>query len=80
VVQTAVGLLWIQPDSVVLPREVYTDHALVMSSKYAPRLAQVVPLLIGTKNGEAILQACGKQLVEFTYWWGVPAAQFFLAL
>ena len=80
VLQTALGLMWIEPDSVILPREIYVDHAMVMGQRYAPRVAQLVMLAVGRNNGEAVLKVAGRQLVEWSYWWGVPLLQFGLAL
>lgn len=81
VVQTALGLMWIEPDEIVLPREIFVDHGMVMAQKYAPRVAQLVMVLLGENNGEAVLRSgAGRHLVEFSYWWGIPILQFGLAL
>ena len=72
--------MWIEPDEVILPREIFVDHGMVMAQKYAPRVAQLVMVLLGENNGEVVLKSVGRQLVEFTYWWGVPILQFGLAL
>lgn len=51
-----------------------------MAERYVPRVAQAVMVLLGPLNGETVLRNYGSQIVQWTYWWAVPFAQFALAL
>jgi sphinganine C4-monooxygenase len=43
-------------------------------------VVRVVRSALGNETGGKLLQAKGMDLVYFLYWWGIPVAQFFLAM
>jgi hypothetical protein len=79
VVQTILGLLWLESDEEILHREVLKDHLGAMA-RLTPTVADGVLLLLGKRSGEQLLRSHGASLVRFVYWWGIPAAQLMFAL
>jgi sphinganine C4-monooxygenase len=78
VIQTALGMVWFEDDETILRREVYVDHLGRMAA-LAPKMANFVLLALGPRSGEAVLLRHGQALVRWTYWWGIPIAQFLFA-
>jgi sphinganine C4-monooxygenase len=78
-VQTLLGLVWLEDEETILRREVYRDHLGEMAA-LATRVADAVLILLGRRSGEELLRHHGEALVRWTYWWGIPAFQLFLAL
>ncbi|WVQ78358.1 hypothetical protein IAT38_000443 [Cryptococcus sp. DSM 104549] len=78
IVQTALGLWWLEDDEVILRREIYRDHLAGMAG-YAPWIADAVLLVLGRRTGEQLLKTHGEAIVRWTYWWGVPAFQMFFS-
>lgn len=73
VLQTFVGWYWVdQPTA--LP-----NHSLGIA-RLTPTVARAVIVLLGKSMGSRVLLSYGVQLVSFTYWWAIPAAQFLGAL
>lgn len=77
-IQTLMGIAWFEDTETILKREVYVDHVKGMAV-IAPRVANLVLMLLGPRSGEDLLMKHGEALVRWTYWWGYPIAQFFLA-
>lgn len=78
VIQTILGIVWFEDDETILRREVYVDHVARMAGM-APKVANIVLMVLGPRSGEDLLLKHGEALVRWTYWWGYPIAQFFLA-
>jgi sphinganine C4-monooxygenase len=73
------GIAWFEDDETILRREVYVDHVDKMAGM-AKNVANVLLLVLGPRSGEELLRTRGEAIVRWTYWWGYPIAQFFLAL
>lgn len=80
VIQSALGIWWLESDEVIYTREVLRDHAGDMSGSVAPWVARLVTLVLGDKTGSSLLQNVGPELTQFVYWWAIPCAQFVLAM
>lgn len=57
---------------------VFTEHLRAMA-RLTPKVGTCVLLTLGPKTGERLLRNHGQDLVQWVYWWGIPAAQFFFA-
>lgn len=79
IVQTIFGLLVLDSDEVLLRTEVLKDHVAAMKW-LTPRVADLVFLVLGPRNGMSVLENYGAKLVNFAYWWAVPALQLFAGL
>lgn len=79
VVQTIFGLLYLEDDATIIKKELHRDHMAEMAS-LAPKIANLVLLVLGRKTGEGVLRSNGEALVRWMYWWGIPAAQILFAL
>lgn len=79
IVQTVLGLLVLDSDEVLLRTEVHRDH-LASMAWLAPRIADLAFLFLGKTAGMSILDAYGARLVNFAYWWAIPALQLFSGL
>lgn len=79
VIQTAIGTALLEGDDVIIQREVMRDH-LGSMAKLAPRVGDVVLLVLGKRTGEDMLRSHGSDIVTWVYWWGIPIAQTFFAL
>jgi sphinganine C4-monooxygenase len=79
VVQTALGLCWLESEEDILRREVYMDHLDEMS-KLAPVVGRLLVLLLGQRTADNVIQSHGKDVVQWVYWWGIPAVQLLFAL
>lgn len=79
IVQTIVGLMLIDSDEVIMRDEVLADHVAAMG-RIAPRVADVVMLAVGPATGARFLEKHGQQVVNFAYWWAIPAIQLFAGL
>jgi sphinganine C4-monooxygenase len=79
VIQTALGMVWLEEDEVILKREVFRDNLGGMAG-LAPKVGGLVLLLLGDRTGERVLRENGANIVRWVYWWGIPIAQMFLAL
>ncbi|EIW69412.1 hypothetical protein TREMEDRAFT_39015 [Tremella mesenterica DSM 1558] len=77
VLQTLLGLVWLEDEATVLKREFYRDHLGDMTG-LAPKVATSVLVLLGKRTGGKILEDHGEALVRWVYWWGIPSAQIFL--
>lgn len=71
VIQTLLGLA-------ALAEEEPVDDAVAML-KYARVITAVVVGLVGPRWGHKLLAQYGSEMVQFTYWWGVPILQFLWA-
>lgn len=78
-IQTIMGIAWFEDDETIYRREVYVDHVQGMAGM-ARNVANVLLLVLGPRSGEDLLKRHGEAIVRWTYWWGYPIAQFFLAL
>ncbi|KAK4686339.1 sphinganine C4-monooxygenase, partial [Tremellales sp. Uapishka_1] len=78
VVQTALGVIWLESDDEILRREIMIDHLSKMA-QLSPKVAKGVLLLLGPRSGESVLRSYGAELVQWTYWWGIPCAQTLVA-
>jgi sphinganine C4-monooxygenase len=79
IVQTITGLILLESDENVLATEINKDHLAGM--KYiAPRVADLVILVLGRSTGLNVLHQYGPELVNLAYWWGIPTIQMFLGL
>jgi sphinganine C4-monooxygenase len=58
---------------------VWKDHMQEME-KLTGVVGQAVVLVLGDRTGKSLLMNYGKELVSWTYWWGIPLVQFYLAL
>jgi sphinganine C4-monooxygenase len=45
-----------------------------------PYLLKAMQLVLGTKTGFHVFSDHRERLLSFTYWWGIPVLQFFLAM
>ena len=79
VVQTALGLCWLESEEDILRREVYIDHLAEMS-KLAPYVGRSLVLLLGQRTANNVIHSHGKDVVQWVYWWGIPAIQLLFAL
>ncbi|KDN40249.1 hypothetical protein K437DRAFT_227433 [Tilletiaria anomala UBC 951] len=77
-IQTALGIFVLEDDEVV-HKQVFADHKAHIRS-IGVSLARVVVNIFGMKQGMQMLTAFGTGVGEWIYWWGVPIAQFALAL
>lgn len=77
VLQTIFGLLILDSDEEIYRTETLRDH--LASMRYiTPRVADVVLLILGHNTGSRILETHGQKIVNFAYWWAIPAIQLFL--
>lgn len=79
VIQTVLGIFWLEDDEVIFRREVMKDHLAAMGN-LAPWVADGVLLVLGRRIGEQVLKSNGEAIVRWVYWWGVPALQMLFAL
>jgi sphinganine C4-monooxygenase len=79
VIQTALGLVWLEDDETILRREFYRDDLGNMAG-LAPKVGAGVLLLLGNRTGEELLKSHGEALVRWVYWWGIPIFQMVFAL
>ncbi|KAF8515957.1 fatty acid hydroxylase superfamily-domain-containing protein [Gautieria morchelliformis] len=75
VVQTVLGILWLDDSE----SDAFRNHTAEMRqlSKWVVRLTVTV---LGEVKGKEFLAANGQQVLSWSYWWGVPIAQFLLAI
>ena len=71
IIQTLLGLA-------ALAEEEPVDDAAAML-KYARVITAGLTWMVGPRWGHKLLAQYGRELVYFTYWWGVPIAQFLWA-
>lgn len=76
VVQTVMGVIWLENDSA---SDAFRSHIGEMRqlSKLVARLAVTV---LGETRGKDLLAANGQGIVRWLYWWGIPIAQFLFAM
>lgn len=79
VIQTVLGIFWLEDDEAIFRREVMKDHLAAMSN-LSPWVADGVLLVLGRRVGEQVLKRNGEAIVRWMYWWGIPALQMLLAL
>lgn len=79
VVQTVLGLCWLENEETILIREVHIDHLIEMR-KLAGPVGKVLRVVLGEKTMESLVMVAGKELVQWVYWWGIPMAQLGFAL
>lgn len=79
IVQTVFGYVILDSDEVLLRTEVLKDHMGAMKW-YAPRVADLTFLVLGPRFGQSLLESYGAKMVNFAYWWAVPAFQLFAGL
>lgn len=79
IVQTIFGVIVLDSDDVVLRTEILKDHMGAMKW-LAPRVADLTILILGPRFGLSVLESYGTQLVNFAYWWAIPAFQLFAGL
>ncbi|ADV19533.1 C4-hydroxylase [Cryptococcus gattii E566] len=78
VIQTVLGIFWLEDDEAIFRREVMKDHLAAMSN-LSPWVADGVLLVLGRRVGEQVLKRNGEAIVRWMYWWGIPALQMLLA-
>jgi len=71
-IQTGLGLWWVQEE------EGGTNHAGAMRN-LAPWVVAVSNILLGPRTSRTLLQYYGTRIVEFVYWWAIPAVQLLFA-
>ena len=76
VVQTVMGVIWLENDST---SDAFRNHTGEMRqlSKWIARLAVTV---LGETRGKELLAANGQGIISWLYWWGMPIAQFIFAM
>jgi sphinganine C4-monooxygenase len=74
-IQTILGLAWVTEDVHRGPGSWGGEMEAVGTV-----LVRVVRSVLGKELGGKVLQANGPDIVYFLYWWGIPAAQFCLAM
>lgn len=79
VIQTVLGMVWLEDDATIAKREHYRDHLGEMAS-IAPWVADMTLVMLGRKSGEDLLRRHGESMVRWVYWWGIPSAQMLFAL
>jgi len=79
IIQTILGLIWLEDDATIAKRELYRDHLGEMG-QLAPCVADATLLVFGRKSGEDMLRNHGEAMVRWVYWWGIPVAQMLFAL
>lgn len=77
VIQTILGFFWM--DAEPSQHEMWKDDLQEMA-KLSGVVGQAVVLILGERTGQSLLMKHGKDIVSWTYWWGVPLVQFYLAL
>jgi sphinganine C4-monooxygenase len=75
VIQTLLGILWLDDSE----SDAFRNHTAEMRqlSKWVARFTVTV---LGEVEGKEFLAANGQQVLSWSYWWGVPIAQFLLAM
>ncbi|KAF7845955.1 hypothetical protein BT93_L5818 [Corymbia citriodora subsp. variegata] len=73
--QTALGLYALEDESM---KEVFRDHKGEMEV-YGAWISRISFALLGPAMASRLLRYCGSELTRWTYWWGVPIAQFLWA-
>jgi sphinganine C4-monooxygenase len=79
VIQTILGLVWLEDDEVLLKRDHYRDHLGEMAT-LAPKVAGSMMLALGQRTAEDLLRNHGAAIVRWVYWWGIPTARILFAL
>lgn len=79
IIQTSLGLLFLESEESVLETEIRTDHIAAMG-RLAPRVVDVAFLLLGRNVGERALLSLGPAVVSWAYWWAIPFVQMILGL
>lgn len=77
VIQTILGFFWM--DAEPSQNEMWNDDLQEMA-KLGGVVGQAVVLVLGDRTGQSLLMKHGKDIVSWTYWWGIPLAQFYAAL
>jgi sphinganine C4-monooxygenase len=78
-IQTIIGYMWMDDESVALKKFFNQDH-LGSMSKLVPWVAKAATLVLGPRAGEDILRHHGAHVVQWVYWWGIPIFQAFFFL
>lgn len=78
VIQTILGLVWLEDDEVLLKRDHYRDHLGEMAT-LAPKVAGSMMLALGQRTAEDLLRNHGAAIVRWVYWWGIPTARILFA-
>lgn len=76
VIQTALGLAWLEDDDPL--KGPFRDHGADLA-RYAVLTSKAVTAVLGKSVGGQLLRTSGRDLAAWTYWWGVPIAQFVFA-
>ncbi|KZT56853.1 putative Sphinganine C4-hydroxylase [Calocera cornea HHB12733] len=71
-IQTALGLWWVEED------RGKTNHAAAMRD-LAPWVVSISNIVLGPRTSLTVLQRYGTPIVEFVYWWAIPAIQLLFA-
>jgi sphinganine C4-monooxygenase len=80
VVQTALGMVWLESEEEILKREVWRDHTSDMKG-LAGVLGSGLQVLLGEKTALAAARLLGgEKITGWVYWWGVPLLQMGFAL
>jgi sphinganine C4-monooxygenase len=74
-IQTMLGLAWVTEDVHSGPGTWKGEMEHVGTA-----LVGIVRSVLGRELGGKVLQARGADMAYFLYWWGIPAAQFCLAM
>lgn len=74
-IQTALGLVYLEEGHGYDPRTDYREEM----RPYARVLAKLATAVLGQKEARRVLATRGSDLVQWVYWWGVPALQFLWA-
>jgi len=74
-IQTLLGLLWLEDGE----SDALRNHAGEMRT-VGEWVGRLTVLVLGEERGKEFLVAKGSQVVSWLYWWGIPSAQFLLAM
>jgi len=74
--QTTFGYIWL---TALAEPEGFRNHAAELR-ELAQTIARVVFKVVGEQRGQEFLAKYGSSLTSNMYWWGIPIAQFFIAL
>jgi sphinganine C4-monooxygenase len=74
-IQTLLGYVWLDDSE----SDAFRQHTAEMR-QLGKWFARAVVAVLGEARGKEFLVANGKEILSWLYWWGIPIAQFILAM
>lgn len=75
IIQTVLGIVWLDDSE----SDAFRQHTAEMR-QLGKWVAGVVVAMLGEEKGKEFLAANGQDVLSWLYWWGIPIAQFILAM